>query len=299
MKKSCVLGIGLAVMGIALSGCEWTSGGGASGWSDRYNWVNFSGVYRGTTGGILISDYTSGVPGGGASSFVVTGERIGTGTAGVTDYNGDLSKQPITAGSVTISVGAVTLVDDGAGALGGAGGDGTITYATGAWSISLAAAPAAGTPIVASYTYTTTGTIGTGSGAVSSGVEGDPIYAFTIVQTGERIDITDNTGATYSGKISSIRSTGGISRNTASDDTTVLPQNGDTVIASFEASGTSSARKSVKIVGTLQGTVVAEVVAPVAGVTEAENSYHLTGRVLNGTWIEKIGKTGNISGAAD
>lgn len=297
MKKIYAVGIGLAALTLVLAGCEWTSGGGASGWSDRYNWVSFSGVYRGTTGGILITDYTSGVPGGGDSTFVASG-TVGTATPGTVDYAGTLSHQPVVAGSVTISVGGLTAVDDGVGVLAGTAGGGTIVYATGAWSLTLAAAPVANTAIQASYTYTTTGTVGTGSGAASSGVAGDPIYAFTIVQTGERINITDNTGATYSGTISSIRSTGGISRNTASDSSTVVPQNGDTVIASFEASGTSSARKSVKIVGTLQGTVATDIVAPVAGVTVTEQNYFLTDRTLNGTWIEKIGKTGNISGTS-
>lgn len=83
-------------------------------------------------------------------------EVIGTTVAGDSTYSGAFAHGQVAPGSVAITVGNFQLTDDGNGNLtGDAGETGTINYSTGAWSIQLGAAglPAAGTRILADYTY--------------------------------------------------------------------------------------------------------------------------------------------------
>ena len=80
------------------------------------------------------------------------GEVLGTELK--TAYTGNLSWKPVTPKSVTITAGAVTITDDGNGALKAATGlsaNGTIDYATGAFSFTLSAT--ATEDPVASYKY--------------------------------------------------------------------------------------------------------------------------------------------------
>lgn len=64
MKRVCSMVSGaVAVIGLAatiglVAGCEWESSGDGNSWSDAFNWVNFSGTYRSSTSGILVSAYT-------------------------------------------------------------------------------------------------------------------------------------------------------------------------------------------------------------------------------------------------
>ena len=268
-----------------ITGCDWEGGSDAETISGRYGWVNFSGVYRGSQGGILVTDYTqtADTP---ATTNRVANERVATAVAGQSVYSGNLRQAGITAGSLTIVAGVYVLTDNGSGGLAGSGRTGTINYGSGAWSINLAGAwPPAGTQITATYTYYLSGTKGT-TGA-DAGTSGKPIYAFTVQQDGNSLSILDNNGATYNGKISSIRSTGGASQDLP--DSASAPVTGDQLIGSFEASGQSAAGVEVKMVGTLQGTVGG---ASDTGIT-------LTDRAMYGTWIESgTGKTGDINGSA-
>ena len=59
MKRVVWLGFWVTVLAVGLVGCEWNTGDDAESWSSSFNWVNFSGVYRGAGGGLLVTDYTT------------------------------------------------------------------------------------------------------------------------------------------------------------------------------------------------------------------------------------------------
>lgn len=264
-----------------LMGCEggWTSGGGVDSWSSSYNWVNFSGVYRGIDGGVLVTDYTA-TPGTPGVTNAVSGENIDTGDGG-SMYSGSLNHESIVPGSVTIIAGGYTLTDNGSGVLSGGGGSGTIGYGSGTWSIDMGAHIInSGVAIYANYEYTVAGS--SGSGSAGSGVSGKTIYSFSVQQEGENLIIVDNNGSTYNGSFGSIRATGGADQSNQS-----TPAAGDSVIGSYEASGVSAAGYEVKLVGTFQGVV---------GVNGT--SFSLADRQMFGTWIEDGGRTGDINGEA-
>ncbi len=355
-----------AICALIITSCEWSSGGGVESWSGSYNWVNFSGVYRGENESYLISDYTaetaaergtvvSGeaigqVSGGGdsgetvkinqtfnnaggvqadfvlkytpivAGSFsgstggfqwtsdaagVLTLTPKGTGTINYQngavhiDFVGDpvysitvqyttysspspnpspsgtagiLKHRNITPGSVMISCGEITWRDDGQGGLSGPDGvSGSIVYDTGAWSVNLGPVMVDGKQqLFAAYEY---------SGiAPQPGTSGQPIYAFTIWQEGNRLQITDNNGATYEGYIGSMRSSNGTSKGD-------IPVAGDVVTAQFSASGRSTAGMEVTMAGTLEGIVESQA-----------SGWFLARPRIDATWIEKGGRTGNVYG---
>lgn len=92
--------------------------------------------------------------------FQDSSDRIENETVATTDSSGDLtganlSYTPIMPGSITLTVGAVTLTDDGEGALGTVPADGgktgTIDYFTGA--ITLTTDISGATAVVAAYNY--------------------------------------------------------------------------------------------------------------------------------------------------
>lgn len=267
----------VSVLAALLVGCEgdWTSGGGVESWNDSYNWVNFSGVYKGLGGGLLVTDYSA-TPGTPGVTNKVNGESIAVADGLKTKFSGKLKHASVVRGSVSITVaGYLTLTDDGTGVLGGGGADGTIEYGTGAWSIDLkGTAPDSGTAITASYQYTVAGNAGTGS--AGSGSSGIKVYSFTVFQEGNVMTITDNNGSVYEGNFGSIRSSAGATGN---------PVSGDTVVGQFECNGVSAAGFSVSIVGTLQGVV-------------GGDGDVLGNRQMFGTWIEDGGRTGDVNGEA-
>lgn len=267
----------MAVCAVAImAGCEWEGTDQDESVSQRYNWVSFSGVYRSTTNGYLVAGF--------GGDLQTTEEVIGTAVAGVSSYNGVLANGGIIPDTVQIAAGVFALTDDGAGALAGGGKTGTIVYETGAWSINLLGEwPPAGTPIEATYRHGETD---------SPGSSGSPIFSLTVQQNGNSVTMVDNNGATYSGTISSISGTGGTSGDTPSL-TTPSPATGDTVTGSFEVEGRSTSGQSIRIVGTLVGTVVA-----VAATDTSAASIRLTNRQMRGTWIEGSGETGDIYGVA-
>jgi hypothetical protein len=277
MRINKYLSIAAAVVSIAfVSGCEWSSGGGASSWSDAYNWVNFSGTYRGLGGGVLVTDYST-TPGTPGTTNDIKDQVVGSTQSGVSTYSGSLGNVNIRNGSVTITTGIFSLQDDGAGKLSGGGKVGTINYGTGAWSIDLQGEfPDAGTPIKASYEYVVEGA--SGSAGAGSGASGVTIYSFVIWQTGEGIQITDNNGSTYNGNFGSVS-------GTYNGGTNSSPGLGETVTAQFSAEGVSAAGFRVTMAGNFQGVV---------GGTDA-NKY-LENRQMFGTWIEDGGRTGDING---
>ncbi|MCE9615012.1 MAG: hypothetical protein K8T26_12090 [Lentisphaerae bacterium] len=271
----------------ALVGCEYEGSGDSGSWNSASSWVNFSGVYKASSGGVLVSSFTSVGGGSTVTNGVVqkvVNERIGTGTGSDTSYSGTLTHKPIVRGSVSISAGGFDLADNSNGGLSGGGASGLIDYGTGAWSIDLGDVPlGGGVAIIADYEYIqTTGGGGGGSGGDGSGSSGKAIYSFTVFQTGNKIEITDNNGAKYTGQLGSVATTTG-----GSTADVVQPSVGDSAIAEYTAEGTSAAGVHVMLTGTFQG-----VVGRGTG-----TSMFLGDRRMLGTWVEpKI--TGDINGQA-
>ncbi len=281
MQHKTWLALGMAVVTMSLAGCEWGNTSSDDSVNSRYDWANFSGLYRGDSGSI-VSDYTVSGSGSTGSTVRVSNERVGTGASGQSKYSGTVSGHPVVAGSFQVRVGVFTLADIGGGVLSGSGKSGTISYDSGAWSIDLAGeSPSEGAPILASYTYTQGASYD--SDGVNSGVTGNPIYSLNVNQDGNSVAVTDNNGAVYKGKIKSVRTSGGTTQDNI--ETQGYPLPGTVVTASFEVSGTSGAGMSVKIVGTFSGLVGG-----------AGSAVSLQGRRIDGTWVEGGGKTGNVSG---
>lgn len=81
-----------------------------------------------------------------------TNEGFGVGDAAEVAFTGVALYPGIEEESLSIVVGAITALDDGDGVLTGVGvTTGTIDYVTGAWSLTLAVAPATGDLLVAAY----------------------------------------------------------------------------------------------------------------------------------------------------
>ena len=296
-------------LGIGLMGCEWQGGGDGTSWNSRYNFVNFSGSYRGSP---LVSAYSSTGGGGGTTaggeSYVNRSESQSRNVQLQSVVAGQMTYTPVVPGSVSItafgdlggnSVG-FSVSDDGSGNLAGANFtipyqdpvsvSGKIVYNTGAWYINFGGnASLAGTM---DFTETYSQSIAAGSTGASSGTPGSTkvtIYAFNVAQEGNKLVITDNNGSIYNGSFGSIRTTSGV------DQDTVYPQysNGDQVMGQFEAKGRSAANIDVKMIGTFQATI-----SGVSASTTGTTTMQLTGRQILGTWIESGGATGDINGQA-
>lgn len=85
---------------------------------------------------------------------VIENESVGTGNGATAQYTPTLAYTPIRAGTVEITDGTQTVVDNGNGALEGdvaGGGNNTINYSTGAVDVTFAANVGDGDAIVASY----------------------------------------------------------------------------------------------------------------------------------------------------
>lgn len=85
----------------------------------------------------------------------VAGEAVGTGTGAQVTFAHVAAHVPIKPGSLTITAGAVTGTDNGAGQITGAGiaAGSTVNYATGAISVTFSIAPANAAAITGAYTY--------------------------------------------------------------------------------------------------------------------------------------------------
>jgi hypothetical protein len=300
----------VAMMGFALAGCEWSGGGegeGGGSWSSRYNFVNFSGNYRGAGGGgFLVSEYTGAAITTDTSSSntsveSVSGENGGSTGLNKTLFTGQTAKRPVKPNTFSLVIGSVdgAASDNGAGVLSGTfkyagtnwSGTGTIQYETGAWRLQL---PLPGLtvdrPILLTYNYTIGGSSSSGgSSSASAGSSGVSIYAFNVEQEGNKLRIVDNNGSVYEGRFGNIRTTGGADQDSQSPTF----NNGDQVIATFEAGGKSKAGIGVKMTGSFQATI-----SGVSSSSSGSTTMTLSGRTILGTWIEDGGKTGDINGQA-
>ncbi len=244
------------------SGCEWTSTSEHEAWTDAYGWVDFSGVYRALGGGPVVTGMvtTPGSSGGNVPAQDSFGQ-----TANSTKYSGKLSKTPVVAGSVTVRLGGVAYRDNGAGVLNEVGGTltGSITYGTGVWSVNTTVE--AGLPITADYQYSVEPTEGT----VNPGNTGNPIYHFTVNQTGNRLSMVDSRRTSFSG---SITGTSGTSNQNAAGGVRLV----------FEV---ASSDGRIKIKGAFSGDWSG---------AEDGGTGTLNNRRMEGTWIE-----GRVQGDID
>lgn len=299
MKKSWMAVVALGVIAAVplLTGCEWESGGGdesSGNWNSRYGIFDFGGIYRGANGGLLITDYTidPGVPGG----TNTVQETVGTGNGVKTVFSGSLARRDIVTGSVTISGAGVVFQDNGSGLLlpsVATASTGTISYATGAYSVDYGgAAPSVGVAIVATYEYTVGNKPSVGP---LPGTTKAQIFAFTVYHQGEHLRIVDNTGAQYDGRIITIRTSGGGSSETPAE---LNFTNNEQLMAQFEVKGTSSAGMKVTMTGFLMGTIRQTTTGGTGIGATQTTATTLRNREIQGTWIEHNGKTGNIHGYA-
>jgi hypothetical protein len=82
----------------------------------------------------------------------ISSESLGTGDGVKTMFSGTLAQDQVKEKSLTITAGAQSVTDDGAGNLTGSG-SGTINYVSGAYSVTFSSAPTSGTAVTAAYTY--------------------------------------------------------------------------------------------------------------------------------------------------
>lgn len=138
MKR--VLSMALCAVAAAalLTGCEWSSSSEYNeSWNESFNWVNFSGTYRSTSGDMLVTDYTMPTNTPGKTNNFNTTESGGILPAGGTAGSGSTKKKPLIPGSFSLVIGDVMLADNSAGALEGTGGSGSVSYSAGTWSFKL------------------------------------------------------------------------------------------------------------------------------------------------------------------
>jgi len=110
------------------------------------------------------------------ASEMIPDESIGS--AGSTNYTGNLSYLPVTAGSVIITDGTETFTDDGSGALVtdiSSGTNGTINYTTGAYNVTFASTTTAA--VTAQYEYDYEKNLTTGVPEVNVGISSETITA--------------------------------------------------------------------------------------------------------------------------
>jgi hypothetical protein len=294
IRKTAIMASMLVSIGLGIVGCEWESPDDDETWSDSYNWVNFSGVYKNPGGGSVVSDFTTAsapVTNTAGSTAVSVGPVTVANGNGGNAYSGQLLPN-VVPGSVQIDAGGVVFTDNGTGQLISSVEPGTIegaiSYDSGAWSIDLGGLTVdSGVAIRARYSvYQTSGTTVVAPGSNSStthGTSGTEILSFTVMQEGNLLTFIDSDGMSYKGKMGSMRS--------ASGDLGQNPREGDVVIAQYSVTGTSRSGWTVEIVGVFQGTVI---------VTGSSTSFVMSGRNLQGQWIEKNpgGKVGDVVGVA-
>lgn len=286
MKKSVFVFAAAGLLAIALvAGCEWSAGSSAESFTDRYNWVNFNGIYRGVNGGLLVTDYTA-TPGVADVNNRTSREVVGAGNGVTSRFTGVARYGNIVPGTFVVEAGNMYWYDDGSNdltAVGPGAVDGRIVYETGAWMIE--GVVPAGVQIIIRYAYIVdsdqTNVTRPGSGA--SRIR---IYSFTVVQEGERLTITDNNGSTYTGAISRVVTNAGSSLDAPQG--TTRPVEGTSVTAHFSVTGRSAANVNVRIAGVFTGAVD----------ISTNRLVQVTNRRMQGTWIEMPGKTGDVNGIA-
>ncbi len=303
IRRALVTMVAVSMLFGFVAGCEWTGSGSDGTWSDQYNWVNFSGVYKPISGGILVQSHAYAAATAAGTNSVATVRRrvtetIGTGTGGSRSFSSTLGHAPVASGSIFVTDGFEAFQDvPTPGTLAGdKGGTGSINYNTGAISVTFNLDPGAGIAIQCTYEYDEA--LGSGSGSSSSSSSSSPqgsslaVYSLSVFQQGNLLEMTDNNGALYKGKMGSLASSGGANQGQVAD--------GSTVTAQFSANGISANGRGIKIVGTLQGRYQAGTSSGSSGSSSGTaTSWLLTSRTMQATWIEDGGQfTGDITAVA-
>jgi len=193
-----------------VTGCEWTTGGGVTTWSDNVTAYDFSGTYKASDGGVLVR--RPGASGTTTNTTYATnsvaGEVLATGNGSATAFAGTLANPTVLIkGTLTIVVGGYRIVDPGSASAGTVaftitpsdGTAGTINLNTGAWILNFASPIASGTQFLAAYQYLSSSTT-TNS---NQGNHGNPIYTMVIYQQGNTVQIVDDCSSKYEGSIGS------------------------------------------------------------------------------------------------
>ena len=214
--KSGLITLLVCVSSVLFLGCEgdWTAGGGVESWNARYNWVNFSGVYRKSGTGFLVSNYSS------ESKETIT-EVIGDTTEGTGGTPGESASRtetfaivtnqasanwtlrfpPVKPGSVQVSAPDRTFSDDGEGNLvGNPRGSGSISYESGVLSLVFTIpAPPAG-DVVVSYIQQSPAVPGVSSFSSSGRLSKTPITPGSVtISVGSTFVLRDNGAGGLSG----------------------------------------------------------------------------------------------------
>ena len=180
-----------ALCGGLFAGCEWTSSSGSSSWSGSYDDMNFSGTYR--TAAVATTAPTTTAP-----QPISVSEKVGTYNPTKRAYSGKL-RGDVVVGSVTITAGEATYVDNRSGVLTGnstAAGNGTISYESGGWTFTAMSSPVSSGSIVAVYSFTPSSS--------SSPSDGITITAITVSQMGQNLTMVLSNGVTMTGRFTTV-----------------------------------------------------------------------------------------------
>lgn len=209
-----------ALCGGLFAGCEWSSSSGTSSWSGSYDNMNFSGTYRAAAAATTTGSQT-----------LSTSEVVGTFSASKKTYSGKIHSE-VVAGSLAITAGGFTYVDNGTGVLVGnvaTAGSGTINYVSGAWTFTAQTAFTSSGSIIAVYSYTA---------ALSAS---DEITSITVSQMGQNLTMVFSNGVNMSGRFTTVNEVAGAGGNGYN--------------AQFEVSSSGN-----KFVGTLDSTTGSRVI---------------------------------------
>ncbi len=263
----------------AMTGCEWEGSGSDDFWSERYDYMNFSGVYRPAPGRDFIVHSFEGPAGVDVGQRTVADREIAVGDGVATVLNGVLTERPIVPGSVSIVAGGYQIADAD-GSLLGSGASGNINYQTGAWSIDFGAPLSAGTPVIGAWRFDPSEDTTSVPGSTK------PIYQLTVQHTGNRVTLIDNAGHRYEGRLGSVDTDGSFSDDGNSEQR-----------VSFHAEGMSNGQH-VEIVGAFQALVRTQLIS------QRDEEGNVIGQVatpmvvtrsMTGTWVEPSGKIGRIN----
>lgn len=177
-----------ALCGGLFTGCEWTSSSGSSSWSGSYDDMNFSGTYRAVAAPPSVTPQAHS-----------TSEKVGTYNPSQQAYSGKLNAD-VVPGSVAITAGGFTYADNGSGLLTGnnaTAGNGTISYASGAWTFTTLGTFGSSGSITAVYSYT-------GSPSASASIS-----AITVSQMGQNLSMTLSNGVTMAGRFTTVTEVSG------------------------------------------------------------------------------------------
>lgn len=306
MRKAafcCVFGLSLACVALVVAtGCDWQAVGSDDSWTDVPGMADSTGVYTPISGDYLVAKQNTGSTLSQSSvSFTISEESIGTGDGTDRIYSGNLHDQPV-PGTVTVSDG-FDLLTEVVSASGGSAGEtaligqrtfsGTTNRSVGGvnpvsrkvWA-DFYAPVEIGKQITVSYVPLSADEASQQNTEYGSSY---PITQFLVRQQGDNIEIVDNNGDVYVGKVGmpSMDPNGRSSSNAVSS-APVFP---------FEAHGSSH-----DIPVTISGVMSVEQIEYWSRTWGADGyTMKLVTTVysytMRGTWIEEsTGKRGTVAG---